>query len=140
MKKRLLAFLVSVLVLVYPMAVFALGVNPPQVPAEPDIVKVALSSSSHVEGVIKSVTATVDTSNVADGTAITAQLVQSDGTTSVAGVSLASGTVSENVAVLTLSIPTGISAGSYKIKVNISSLNIYDNSTEYTISEGAQKK
>lgn len=140
MKKRLLAVFVCVLVLIYPMAVFGLGDNPPQVPAEPDIVKVDLSSSSHMEGIVKSVTVTVDTSNITDGTAITTQFVHSDGTSSVTGVSLASGTVSENVAVLNLSIPAGVSAGSYKIKVNISSLNIFDNSSIYTIIGGAQAK
>lgn len=137
MKNKILALLASLFVLVSPLTVFGLGDNPINLPPEPDIVKVTLSSTSHVENTVGSVDVTVDTSNVADETAVTVQLVQSDGVTAVTGVSTATGKIVDDTAKPKLSIPVGIAGGSYKIRVSISTLNLSE-SVSYTITAGAQ--
>ncbi|MFZ5968066.1 MAG: S-layer homology domain-containing protein [Bacillota bacterium] len=137
-KRRIMAVMICIFMLMHPIFAAGLGDNPPQLPNEPDIVSVQLSSSSHVSGTVGSTSVTVDTSNVTDGTSISAQLVENDGSTPINGVNAASGIMEDDTENLTLTIPAGIAAGSYKIKVSLASLNLSDTTTIYTITSGGQ--
>lgn len=138
MFKKLLAIIIGLSILTYSTAAMGLGDNPPNSPTDPAIVTVAATSPSSTAGSVQSVSVSVTTKNVTDGTAISAQLMDNSGSVSVDGVEPASGIIQSNTAVLSLTIPAGIAAGNYKIRVGIAALNIFDTSAGYVINAGAQ--
>ena len=137
MKIKISAIITLIVMLFCQVTAVGLGDNPPIPPSNPNYSSIGVSPVSHTEGATQAVTVNVATVNVQDGTAISAQLVNGDGTP-VNGVNAASGTVNTNTAVLVLSIPAGTAAGTYKIKVSMSALNLHDSGTAYTIQAGAQ--
>ena len=137
MMKRIMSIFIALIIMIYPMMAFGIDEVKPHEAAVASVVSITPSPSSHLAGNIQSVSLQVSTTNVANGTSITAALMASDGITPVSGVTISSGTVNSNAAALTLSIPAGIGAGSYKIKAGVDSLSI-NNSADYTILPGAQ--
>lgn len=73
---------------------------------------------------------TVVTENVGNGTSVAVALVEANGN-AVSGVTAAVGTINSNNAILTLTIPGSVPAGSYKIKASTSTAS--NDSTAYTI-------
>lgn len=141
MYKKILAFIISIaliLLIIEPTTAKGLGDNPPNSPTAPAIEGVAVSNNSHTAGSMQSVTISVTTKNVPNATTVSAQLTDSAGVTPVEGVDTTSSTISSNAATMSLSIPAGIGAGNYRIKVSITSLNITDITTVYAIIAGAQ--
>lgn len=138
MYRKLIAIALSCSVLIasstYSFAV-DLGNTPPNIPR---VVSVTLSTTSHIEGNSEEVNIAVVTANVPNATLITGDLVKNDGSTLVEGVTTANSTVTNDAVNLKLSIPPGIEAGSYKIKVTLASLNVSHASTSYTINPVAQ--
>lgn len=137
MKKYILFFLSLILILqpVNIVAAIDLGDNPPHPSNEPGFIAIQLSQNSHTAGTVGVVGINVTTQNIPDGSVLTAQLINSTDSIPVSGVNAATGTTKNNVTNISLTIPSGISAGTYKIKLSEKSLNVYDSSKTYTINQ-----
>jgi hypothetical protein len=102
-----------------------------------DVEAITLVTSSPImqpPHTMQMVAVTVDTLNVANNTPVSVELVTTSGASISPAVS-ATGTINNNVAVVSLIIPSRITAGSYRLK---SSVNAITNSTTvYTVSTAA---
>ncbi len=98
------------------------------------ISSVASTITSQQPNTMQMVALTVNTTNMANNTLVSVELVSSDGTQLSPAVT-ASGTIRENQAVIPLIVPSSVSAGSYLFKVTAnSSIN---KAVQYTISDSA---
>ncbi len=138
MKKMFKIFLSLTLIFSLCLSTFtayaALGDNPSIPPTAKKIESVNIAPATHTSGSIGSVTVTVNTSNVDNGTVVTAQLIS--GATPVAGVAPGTGAVSNDTAVISLTIPALLGAGNYKVKVSISEYNLVNDSAAFTVTAG----
>lgn len=112
----------------------ALGDNPSIPPTTKKIVSVNAAPASLTSGSVGSVTVTVKTSNIENGTRATAQLIE--GSTPVIGVDPGTGSIIDDTAIIALSIPASLGAGNYKIKVSISEYNLVNESASITVTAG----
>jgi hypothetical protein len=139
MTRKIFAAILSLLLVVLPLgtSMAGLGDNPPNPIVEPaSITAVEASPVSHTAGVSAVIRVAVTTSNVPNGTAVTARLARND-LTPVAGVERAD-TMNANQALLTLNVPDNLQAGIYRIMVSITGLSLSDSGTVYTILQPAQ--
>lgn len=135
MKKVFITAFCFILFVSMSLSGWALGDNPPKPAPDPVIIDIKIEPTAHTQGNVQVIDIRVDTSNISDGNVVSAKLLMLDAQTEVAGVNSTEATLKGNKAQLSLGIPTGIQAGSYRIKVGINALGLFDTSTVYTINE-----
>lgn len=95
---------------------------------EPELLEMTLSDDNQTTAESKTITVTVKSKNISDGTAVTAKLLDKDGG-EVSGVT-ASATFIGNAATLSLTIPEGLDMGIYSVAVESGDQTLKE---EYTV-------
>ncbi|MDF2670096.1 MAG: C-terminal target protein, partial [Paenibacillus sp.] len=101
----------------------------------PTINSFTADTTSQQPGTTQLVMLTVNTTNMANNTPVSVELISSDGAPLSPAVT-ANGTIRDNQAVIPFIVPSSVPAGSYLFKVTAKSATY--NSAEYTISTSAQ--